>query len=251
MSNPPNRTLAWDACLNIRDLGGYPIANGGVTRWGTLLRGDTLTRLSCTGRAALIDYGVRTIIDLRSPGEIATDRHPFAESSSGIAYHSLPLFADHDPQNADWISTAYSLAEVYEVTLAQSQDRITNVLRTIATADSGTVLFHCHAGKDRTGLIAMFLLAIAGVPDQAIIADYALSDQNLALLHNEILARFADQPERQQQLERLLRTNPEYMHTTLQLLRERHGGSLSYLSSAGLTMPEIDLLRQRLTPNER
>jgi protein-tyrosine phosphatase len=135
---------------------------------------------------------------------------------------------------------------MYEITLTQSQDRIIQALRTIANAAPGAVLFHCHAGKDRTGLIAMFVLAIAGVPDETIIADYALSEQNLASIHSEILARFEGQPERQQQLERLLHTRPEYMHQTLQLLQDRHGGPLGYLSAAGLTPPEINRIRHRL-----
>jgi protein-tyrosine phosphatase len=107
-------------------------------------------------------------------------------------------------------------------------------------------LFHCHAGKDRTGLIAMFILAIAGVPDETIIADYTLSDQNLASSHNEILARFEGQPERQQHIKRLLHIRPEYMQATLQLLQDRHGGPVNYLRAAGLTTPEINSLRQRL-----
>lgn len=241
-----NRTLSWDACLNIRDLGGYPIADGRLTHWGALLRGDTLTRLSPAGRQALIAYGVRTIIDLRTPGEIAIDLHPFAEATPGVTYHHLPLFADYDTQNADWIINARSLAELYDVTLAQSQQRIIRVLSTIADAEPGGVLFHCHAGKDRTGLIAMFLLAIAGVDDQTIVADYALSDQNLAPIHNEILARFADQPERQELVGRMLFTRPEYMQATLNLLRERHDGPLGYLATHGLTERQIHTLRQRL-----
>jgi len=247
MAEPPYRTLQWDACLNIRDLGGYQTADGSVTRWGAVLRGDTLTRLSPAGCSALIEYGVRTIIDLRSPGEIHIEPHPFAESTTGVAYHRIPLFHDQDTSKASWIDAARSLVEVYETTLAQSQDRIVATLRTIANADPGVVVFHCHAGKDRTGLIAMFLLAIAGVPDQTIIADYALSDQNLASIHNEILARFADQPERQQYVGRLLYTRPEYMHATLQLLRDRYNSPISYLTTAGLAIAEIDLLRQRLT----
>jgi protein-tyrosine phosphatase len=246
MSQPPNRTLPWDACLNVRDLGGYRIVDGGITRWGALLRSDTLTRLSPDGCAALIEYGVRTIIDLRSPDEIASDHHPFAESSNAITYHALPLFADRDPNTASWITSARSLAEMYEVTLTQSQARIIQALRTIANADPGAVLFHCHAGKDRTGLIAMFVLAIAGVPDETIIADYTLSDQNLASIHDEILARFEGQPERQQHLKRLLHIRPEYMQATLQLLQDRYGGPLGYLSAAGLTPPEINRIRQRL-----
>src|SRR5207248_11734510 len=72
------RHLPWDACFNIRDLGGYAAAAGRRTRWRALLRGDNLGWLKPSGRAALIDYGVRTIIDLRHPSEVARAPHPFA-----------------------------------------------------------------------------------------------------------------------------------------------------------------------------
>ena|SRR6266542_4116145 len=67
------RVLNWDACLNARDLGGYPTGDGGQTRWGVCVRADTLSRLTSVGRTALLDYGVRTIIDVRRADELQVD----------------------------------------------------------------------------------------------------------------------------------------------------------------------------------
>jgi protein-tyrosine phosphatase len=78
------RRLSWDACFNVRDLGGHPIVDGGQTRWRAVVRADTLCRLSETGRAALVDYGVRTVIDLRSARELEAVPHPFANNGNGI-----------------------------------------------------------------------------------------------------------------------------------------------------------------------
>ena len=61
------RQLVWDACFNVRDIGGYRLRSGGCTRWGRFVRADNLCRLTLTGRAALVNYGVRTVIDLRAP----------------------------------------------------------------------------------------------------------------------------------------------------------------------------------------
>ena len=79
MSNPqPLRQLAWDACYNARDLGGLPTIDGGQTCWQAVIRTDLLNRLTAPGQCALVDYGVRTIIDLRGPKEVAEEPSPFA-----------------------------------------------------------------------------------------------------------------------------------------------------------------------------
>src|SRR4051812_19798739 len=88
------RRLHWDACYNVRDLGGYPTAHGGSTRWGAFVRADNLSRLTPAGQSALIGYGVGTIIDLRRAYELTIDLNPFAtpsEATRGVTYLNLPL----------------------------------------------------------------------------------------------------------------------------------------------------------------
>jgi protein-tyrosine phosphatase len=190
-----SRRLTWDACYNIRDLGGYATARG-ATRWGVYVRGDSLIRLSPTGCAALRNYGIRTIIDLRSSHEHTSGAHPFS-AGSGFGhplYRAMPLFDESNDEAMSWVSAARTLAELYETMLHYFPAQIVAVMRSLANAPSGGVLFHCHAGKDRTGLIAMFLLAIAGVNDETIIADYAVSDQFLGPLYDQILAQYINQP---------------------------------------------------------
>src|SRR5262245_37857138 len=90
------RRLSWDACYNIRDLGGYPTRDGTQTRWRSLVRADTMCRLTADGRAALLDYGVRTVIDLRRSDELRLDPNPFAspQGQTGVMnYLNLPLGA--------------------------------------------------------------------------------------------------------------------------------------------------------------
>lgn len=65
-----DRRLRWDACRNVRDLGGLPVSGGGTTAWGVLVRADTLCRLTPAGRTALLDYGIRTVIGIRFPAEV-------------------------------------------------------------------------------------------------------------------------------------------------------------------------------------
>jgi protein-tyrosine phosphatase len=247
MPDNPHRHLTWDGCYNIRDLGGYPSAYG-TTRWGVFVRSDSLTRLTERGRSALINYGIRTIIDMRSRRERTGELHPFATiaAARGPRYYVHPLFDEYDNESIARIAASRTLAEMYEVVLDHFSGQILTVLRSIAAAPAGGVLFHCHAGKDRTGLIAMFLLAIAKVPDEIIIHDYALSDRFLGAINEEILARYVGEPQEQRRVARLLHTRPEYMRATLERLNLRYGGPVGYLRHVGIYDDEIVQLRRRL-----
>src|SRR5436190_18952958 len=82
LPDQPARRLRWDACYNTRDLGGYVTADGGYTRWGAFVRADNLSRLTPAGQSALIEYGVRTVIELRRADELTIDLNPFVAVSN-------------------------------------------------------------------------------------------------------------------------------------------------------------------------
>lgn len=217
----PERQLRWAACYNARDLGGYMTADGAITRWGALVRADSVGRLTAAGRAALEAYGIRTIIDLRIPVEVRDDPTPFADHAT-IVSHFLPL----DP-NARAVSRAVTAhrrdglptaVAVNAAFLSVNQDQIAAVLRAVADAPAGGVLVHCHAGRDRTGLVAALLLGVAGVADDAIVADYALS----------------------------FGADARVMAATLRYLDDAHSGVCAYLRAIGLSDAETARLRQRL-----
>lgn len=222
-SDPPmnNRHLRWPSCLNVRDLGGYATADGATTRWRAFVRADTLSGLTERGRAALEAYGIRTIIDLRIPVEVRDDPGPFAEHDT-IAVHNLPL--DPNDRAVSKAVSAYrgaglsTMVAVNAALLDVSREQVAAIMRTIATAPAGGVLFHCHAGRDRTGLIAALLLGLAGVPTEAIVEDYARSYNAMA----------------------------STMTLTLHHIEETYGGVAGYLRAIGLSEQEIALLHQRL-----
>jgi protein-tyrosine phosphatase len=216
-----HRYLRWNACYNARDLGGLATTDGARTRRGALVRADSVGRLTEQGSAALEEYGIRTIIDLRFGVEVRDDPSPFVDHAR-IVSHNLPL-------NPNDVSVTRSLAAQrgaalpYPATvniayLATHQNRIAAIMRTIAGAPEGGILFHCHAGRDRTGLIAALLLALAGVPAPTITADYALSFSTVA----------------------------ETMDATLDHLESAYGGAEQYLRAAGVTEQEIARIRHRL-----
>ena len=219
------RRLAWEGVLNARDLGGYATADGRETRWAAVVRSDSLAALRPAGRRALLDYGVRSMVDLRLPEEVADHPNPFAEPDShGIAYANVSIF---DPA-------------------VPPPDQVTTVMAAIANAPEGGVLVHCAAGKDRTGLIAALLLGLVGVAPATIAADYALTAECLRPRDQEWLEHGpGDRAEREEWLRRFAPT-AEVMLEVLDRLEDRYGGVEGYLRAAGVAPEDVARLRARL-----
>jgi protein-tyrosine phosphatase len=239
------RLLEWEGCLNARDLGGYATEDGRETRWGTVVRSDCPAALTEAGRAALAGYGVRAIVDLRLPAELADDPNPFAEPGDhGIAYTNVS-FIDPAAAPPDAVST---LAEDYLQMLDRYRQGVAETLAAIARApDDGAVLVHCAAGKDRTGLISALLLGLVDVPAETIAADYAMTAELLRPRERQWLEGL-DPEERAQREAMLARYAPtaEVMLAVLEGLGERHGGVEPYLRSTGLGQDDLDRLQERL-----
>jgi protein-tyrosine phosphatase len=238
------RLLEWEGCLNARDLGGYATGDGRETRWGAVVRSASLAMLTDTGRAALADYGVRTIVDLRLPTELADDPSPFAEPGDhGIAYTNVS-FIDPAAAPPDAVST---LAEDYLQMLDRYRQGVAEAMTAVASAPEGAVLIHCAAGKDRTGLIAALLLGLAGVPAETIAADYAMTAELLRPREREWLEGLApeERAEREAMLARYAPT-AEVMSAVLDGLAEGFGGVEPYLLATGLGPDDLDRLRDRL-----
>jgi len=174
------RILAWEGCLNVRDLGGLPTGDGRETRFGRVVRSDSPGLLTAAGWRALVGYGVTTIVDLRRPVERAED--PSREPAVEVNHVSL-LGADDE---ARWTrlealaaaapSPAASTAVIYRDVLAVNGAELAEAVGAVAEARPGAVLVHCVGGKDRTALVTAVLLRLAGVPTAVIAADYALSE---------------------------------------------------------------------------
>jgi protein-tyrosine phosphatase len=246
MSDQSLRHLNWDACYNVRDLGGLSTTDGGETRWRSVIRTDLLGRLTEQGRRSLIEYGVRTVIDLRSPGQVSEEPSAYTVESAraaGLTYLNLPL-EEYYPHVSALISKAQSRAEVYCITLDHYPANMAAVLRAIANAEPGGVVVHCHAGKDRTGVVTGLLLALAGVPDEQIAADYAESQVRLWPLYERLIAAAGGE----EQVDFWLKptATAEMMQTMLDHVRNQYGGIGGYLRWAGLGEDELERLRRRL-----
>jgi protein-tyrosine phosphatase len=235
----PRRLLNFPALLNARDLGGYPTVDGARTRWRSLLRADDLAQLTAEGLRTLVDFGVETVVDLRWSEEAAASPSPIARNDRSIRYRQISLLRRTE---AEWraLHSECPKEQWKCLVLDGARAELKEVLRTIAAASRGPLLFHCVAGKDRTGIVAALLLALADVVPDAIAFDYAASTECL----RDGYLRRNPEVDAEHILE-ALRCPEEAVHYMLEHL-DRLGGIRAYLGLIGLSADEIARLRARL-----
>lgn len=176
-----DRHLYWNNCANARDIGGLVTSDGANIRWKQLVRADSLDRLNASGWQALRDYGIRTIIDLRNDHE----RDPYIDDAATGGMNILHLPHDGIEDREFWTPPSGKLFVggtplYYRDHLIKMPERSARVLKAISDAsDDGGILIHCIAGRDRTGMITLLLLAMLGVPAEQITEDYHFSDLRL------------------------------------------------------------------------
>ncbi len=239
----PSRDLDWEPCWNVRDLGGLPLNGGGETRRGALIRADCLGKLTPAGRQALIDYGVGTIIDLRSAEELAIDPPAFPGGRAGEpAFRHAPLVTNDPAANARWMALQ-TRADVYRIFLDFYGHGLAGALRAIAGAPPGGIVFHCLGGTDRTGLVAALALRLAGVPDEAIAADYEMTLERRRSIYAQLVE---EKGEANLGFWDKLNMTADQMMVTLAYVDERYGGMERYLLEAGLSADDLGRVRARL-----
>ena len=244
------RHLNIDGAYNVRDLGGYPTSDGRQTRWKTFVRAASLHALPPASQSALVDYGIRAVIDLRRTRETEEAPNVFAGSSQVTYHHQNMLGDEPEPEEEDGVERGkpadYILA-TYASWLDCRQPQIGRTLATLAVPTARPAVYHCHGGKDRTGVISALLLGIAGVPEDVIAEDYALSARYLLDLH------FAGQvsPElnpgnytwKDYQRDSC---PPDAMLKLLDYVGERYGGIDAYVRTIGLNSGQIESIRTAL-----
>ncbi len=244
------RILDWDGVINARDSGGLPAASGQIQR-GALVRSDVLNGLTPDGVAALTQHGVRTVIDVRAPDEIAHDwaRYPLKDHAT-VGYLNRSFTAGVEEHMWDQVRAVYRAAqtrqEINKADLDIHGRGIAAIIAAIADAPAGGVLVHCHAGKDRTGIVIALTLAAVGVSDDDIADDYALTQLVLEPLIADWLDHMSSDPNERERLRQLSIPSRAAMLETLTYLRERHGGAVAYLLANGVTQAQIDALHARL-----
>ena len=211
-----------------------------MTRSRVLVRSDNVGHLNATGVEAMRAYGVTTVLDLRSRGETISKPSPFA-GGSGATYVNRELI---DDANMTRIGDPQSMFERYLFIVDNRRQAFAAIFEAIAEAE-GCVLFHCFAGKDRTGLVAAMLLSLAGVEAKHIGSDYSETDVQLAQQYEVWIGEAT--PEDQAATREELRCPPERILGVLDHIERGWGGVAGYLEAAGLASQAIDRLSSRLS----
>jgi protein-tyrosine phosphatase len=246
------RHVAFEACFNFRDLGGYENRDGRRVRWNRLYRSDTLHRLTPADVEQFDALGLRTVIDLRSATEI-DDHGRLATASGHVAWHHVPMLDNVklEPRDLSEVDAlvAQPLApgEGYVRIVEQFGGSLALAFELLSDDDALPAVFHCTAGRDRTGIVAALLLDLLGVPDDVIAADYVLTERASArstawIEANEpafaaYLAQFP--PER-----RMVRA--ETILGFLEGVRTTYGSVPAFLAALGIQEDRLGVLRAQL-----
>jgi protein-tyrosine phosphatase len=268
-----DRWLRLDGTTNTRDLGGLPTTDGGHTAPGRILRSDNLQTLTAADVRTLVGgVGLREVIDLRTTAEILLEGRGPLRSLPEVVHrhfsllpergHHTDVFAVEEEEIGDlpegWVDSllprqapAHAEAEPPAVRsyLGYLHDRADNVvgaLRALAHGDRGAAVVHCAAGKDRTGVVVALSLAVAGVPHEEIVADYALTAEIIDALVAKLAASptYAEDMEQRDVASHAPRA--ETMERVLTLLDDGFGGPAGWLHEHGFGAEDQQLLRARL-----
>ena len=237
------RTIDLAGCLNFRDLGGYPTTDGRAVRWRQVFRSDALHHLTPPDVTRLRDeLSIGEVIDLRSSAELRSEgRGPLALEP--IHFHHHPLY-DGDTSRAA-PTPLLNLSDRYVLLAEFAQRPIATIISILAASDAPAV-YHCAAGKDRTGVVSAVLLGLLGVPDEVIVADYAATQENL----DAIIERLMSAKGYETMLSALppdtLHAEPQTMLDFLSRMRGTYGSMEGYALAAGTPAESIARLRARL-----
>jgi protein-tyrosine phosphatase len=228
LTSEPSRRISLAGAVNFRDLGGYPTGDGRRVRWRRVFRSDSLCPITESDARHLVeDLGLATVVDLRSSKELREDGRGALEAAA-LSYHHLPLFEVIPGQKRVWPG---SLHELYAGMLRDAAAQVGRVLHVIATADAHPVVFHCVAGKDRTGVIAAVLLGLLGVGEDDIVADYVMTQEVMPTMRQRWATSRGPDTEFP---EHVLRAEEATMRRLLDVLQAEHGGIRAYAARCGV-----------------
>ena len=249
----PRRLVPLDAVHNFRDLGGYATDDGRTIGWGRLFRADGLYRLSPHDLDVVDAIGIRTVIDLRSSKEF--DQHGrFPLERYPVAFHHLPIIdttwnQSEIPDVDDTHDGATEfLTWAYNDMLAQGADRFAHAFQVLAVPGAGPSVFHCAAGKDRTGVLPALVLGGLGDDHETIVADYALTEPAMVRMRAWVMANHPEMADQMGETPAfMLAANAQAMRNLLDGFERDYGSVRGYLASIGIGRALLDEMADAVT----
>jgi protein-tyrosine phosphatase len=247
------RLVPLEGTLNCRDLGGYRTADGALVRWGQVFRSEGLHGLTDGDHRVLEGIGVRTVCDLRGAREHEAQPSALPATVERISVGVEPARPGEATLDERIIAgevaglTVDDVVELYELMLLAGARSFGAALEHVASADR-PVLFHCTAGKDRTGIVAALLLALLGVPDEVVFDDYMLTKRYRSERRlEELRSWLAEHDLALEPFEALYIPQRETIVRTIETLRSEHGSLDAFVTGPGQAAPDLpDRLRERL-----
>lgn len=239
------RHHSFEGCFNFRDIGGYPAVDGRTVRWGRYFRAGRQDRMTREDLHRLGALGIRTQIDLRRPDEVRNQgRGPL--EAAGAAYHNIAVIPEGGSEQLNQLVGDTGISgQRYLGYLDFGPDPWIRLFEILADADRHPILVHCTAGKDRTGVSTAFLLSVLGVERSLILADYVLTNRDVAR-QVDFLTRTAGLPEGvdREAMIRLAGIPETALGEFLDGLDARWGGPLDYLRSIGISDARLQEVRE-------
>jgi protein-tyrosine phosphatase len=252
MENTPKRVIPFEGIANFRDLGGYAASVGRATAWRRLYRSGDPTGMTARDKDFLkSEIKLKTVIDLSSSDEVKKPKETRLFEEIGVEYFNMPFrwsVADYyQRENERYVKTSdMGAIYLYRISNTGFAGILKQALEILADPQYYPLLFHCGAGKDRTGVLASMLLSLAGTADEDIIADYVLTE----LDGEEFRRRLYSHPDITEEEKKLLGfswwARPEYMQTFLDGLRKEYGGVAGYLKKFGAEKTLVKRLKKAL-----
>jgi protein-tyrosine phosphatase len=233
------RLIPLQGALNVRDLSGLKGSHGDIPA-NSFIRTADLGHLTAADRDTLAQRGLTLDVDLRSTDE-ATKSPDLLAKDPRFKYVRISLLGDLP---TDMTHLPPSLGTLYVQALSNNQQQFRQVFDAIADQKTGAVLYHCSAGKDRTGMITALLLDLAGVPREDIVHNYAISAYYLKpmMASSNMKAMVQKNPN----MVALMGTPPDAMEMFLDAVDHQYGGARGYLHKIGVSDAEVAALQTRL-----
>lgn len=240
-----DRRVALQLVFNVRDLGGLPTSGGATVRTGRVFRADGVHRLAGDDLEVVRGLGLRTVIDLRTGDEVGRGRFPVDDHP--VDWHHLPVLRRiwSDDELVAGTGAADFLRDRYLDMLVHGGDSIAEAVELVALA--GPALFHCAAGKDRTGVVAAVILGLLDVPHEVIVEDYHASAGAMAAFVDWLTVEFPQALDAMtSQPPEYLEAPPEAMFGFLTEIDARYGSMADLCRELGVSSATVEALRHQL-----
>jgi protein-tyrosine phosphatase len=241
----PVRLLTLDGSFNFRDLGGYETMDGRIVQWRRLFRADGPHALTAADARQLGELGLATVIDLRTVDEAEQRGRWTDHVGDAVCYH-LPMtdVLPGEEELRDWVDAAH-VGDHYGQIARRGAPAIAAAISVLAEQAAFPAMFHCSAGKDRTGVLAAILLGMLGVPDETIVADYVLSRDAMERMLTWLRERATDPDQLERYAPAVRSAEPIAMEIFIAGLRDQYGSFENYAAALGLA-EEVTSLRDAL-----